>query len=60
MGARNIDAVEIDPVFPEIGRKFHKQAPYDGKNVMLHIEDARTYFKRCEKRYDLIVYGTLA
>lgn len=59
MGARQIDAVEIDRVFPEIGRRAHRQRPYQDKRVSLHIGDARAYFKRCEARYDLIVFGTL-
>jgi len=59
MGAESVDAVEIDPVFPELGRQFHKQAPYDSDRVTLHVTDARAYFKRCEKRYDLVVFGTL-
>ena len=59
MGAKNIDAVEIDPVFPELGRKFHAQAPYSKNNVTLHVTDARAFFRNCRKRYDLIVFGTL-
>lgn len=58
-GARRIDAVEIDPAFPAIGRTRHRQAPYDDPSVSLHIADARTWFKRTERRYDVIVFGTL-
>ena len=59
LGAKHIDAVEIDPVFPEIGRVRHPQAPYAGQGVMLFVRDARSYFKQCRKKYDLIVFGTL-
>ncbi|MBI9076679.1 MAG: hypothetical protein JEZ02_14830 [Desulfatibacillum sp.] len=59
MGAKHIDAVEIDPVFPVLGRKYHKQHPYDSPKVTLHINDARAYFKTCKKKYDLVVFGTL-
>ncbi len=59
MEAKSIDAVEIDPVFPEIGKKYHPQFPYNSENVHLHITDARAYFKRCTKKYDLIIFGTL-
>jgi len=59
MGAKHIDAVEIDDTFVELGRAHHPQAPYAGDVVTVHITDARAYFKRCQRRYDLIVFGTL-
>jgi len=59
MGAKHIDAVEIDPVFPQLGQQYHPQHPYDSDKVTLHITDARAYFKSCKKRYDLVVFGTL-
>ena len=59
MGAKHIDAVEIDEVFTELGRQYHPLSPYQGKNVTVHVTDARAFFRRCENRYDLIVFGTL-
>ena len=59
MGAKRIDAVEIDPLFPELGRLHHFQKPYDDERVTVHISDARRWFKRTDRRYDLIVFGTL-
>jgi MFS family permease len=59
MGAKNIDAVEIDPVFFELGEKLHPQKPYGSQNVTQYRQDARTYFKNTKKKYDLIVFGTL-
>jgi SAM-dependent methyltransferase len=59
MGAKRIDAVEIDPLFPQLGAKHHFQDPYGDDRVTVHISDARRWFKRTEKRYDLIVFGTL-
>jgi spermidine synthase len=58
-GAKKIDAVEIDRVFTEIGRRSHRQRPYQDPRVTLHVGDARAYFKRCQNKYDLIVFGTL-
>ncbi len=59
MGATRIDAVEIDPLFPEIGAEHHFANPYSDPRVTVHISDARRWFKRTDKRYDLIVFGTL-
>lgn len=59
MGAKHIDAVEIDPVFPRLGRARHPNKPYDSKRVTLQIQDARSWLSQTDKRYDLIVFGTL-
>tara|TARA_B100000767_G_scaffold169119_1_gene158320 strand:+ start:510 stop:2906 length:2397 start_codon:yes stop_codon:yes gene_type:complete len=56
---KNIDAVEIDPIIAELGRKYHPEAPYSKKNVNLEIDDARTFIKNSKKKYDVIVYGLL-
>jgi SAM-dependent methyltransferase len=59
MGAQRIDAVEIDPLFPKLGKKLHKQKPYDSDKVHLTIGDARSFFRRADRKYDLVVFGTL-
>jgi SAM-dependent methyltransferase len=59
MGAKRIDAVEIDPLFPQIGAEHHFQNPYADERVTVHISDARRWFKRTDRRYDLIVFGTV-
>lgn len=59
MGAKRVDAVEIDPVFPRLGAKLHKQKPYDSNRVHLTIGDARSFFRRSDRKYDLVVFGTL-
>ena len=59
MGAKRIDAVEIDPIFPRIGKELHPQHPYDSDRVHLTIGDARSFFRRADRKYDLIVFGTL-
>lgn len=58
-GARYVDAVEIDPAVVYLGDKYHPQKPYSSPKVRTHIEDARTYFKTTNKKYDFIIFGTL-
>ncbi|MGV7222618.1 MAG: spermidine synthase [Nitrospinales bacterium] len=58
-GARHIDAVEIDGQFLDLGRKLHFLKPYDDPRVTTYIDDARSFLKKSEKKYDLIILGTL-
>ena len=58
-GKRSIDAVDIDPAIIDIGRHLHPDAPYAAPGVRVLAQDARAYFQRCDKRYDLIVFGYL-
>ena len=56
---KSIDAVEIDPIIAELGRKYHPESPYNNNNVNLEIDDARTFIKNSKNEYDVIVYGLL-
>lgn len=58
-GAKQIDAVEIDPVILNFGRLLHPERPYAQDNVSTHIVDARTFLRSTSKKYDLIVFGLL-
>jgi spermidine synthase len=58
-GAGSIDAVEIDPLILELGRRYHPDHPYDSPRVRLFNTDARSFLNSCENEYDLIVFGTL-
>jgi Spermine/spermidine synthase domain len=58
-GATDIDAVEIDPQLVELGREIHPDHPYDSDRVHVHVTDARSFLEHTDKRYDLIVFGTL-
>jgi spermidine synthase len=58
-GAEYIDAVEIDPVILDIGKKFHPEQPYSSRNVMVHLDDARSFIGNTKVRYDLIVFAFL-
>ena len=59
MGARSIDAVEIDPAILALGRAYHHERPYQDQKVRAIINDARSYLRRTDRTYDMIVYGLL-
>jgi len=58
-GAKDIDAIEIDPSIAEIGRKIHPEAPYQHDNVHLIVDDARAFLRKTKKKYDLVVFAYL-
>lgn len=58
-GARQVDAVEIDPVILDLGRRFHPERPYASGAVRLVNDDARAFLQRAGEPYDLIVFGFL-
>jgi spermidine synthase len=59
LGAKHIDAVEIDPVIMDLGRAGHPEQPYSDPRVHAHVDDARAFLRRAQRRYDVIVFGTL-
>jgi SAM-dependent methyltransferase len=56
-GAKHIDAVEIDPVIHELGKKEHPDQPYQDPRVTVHLDDGRNFLRSTDKQYDLIVYA---
>ncbi len=58
-GAEHVDAVEIDPVIYRIGLRYHPENPYGSPRVSVLIDDARAFFKKTRRKYDLIVFGYL-
>jgi hypothetical protein len=58
-GATSVDAVEIDPVILDVGRRMHPDKPYDSPLVRLHNTDARSFLNSTSEKFDLIVFGTL-
>ena len=58
-GAKYIDAVEIDPVIADIGISGSPQHAYADPRVHLHIDDARAFLRKTQRKYDLIIFGTL-
>ncbi len=58
-GARRVDAVEIDPVLNEIGRRGHPDHPYDDPRVTTYLDDGRGFVHKTSAQYDQIVYALL-
>lgn len=54
-----VDAVEIDPVIAQLGRRLHPEHPYANPQVRLHVNDARSFLQQTSQKYDLIVFGKL-
>lgn len=59
VGVSKIDAVEIDPAIYNLGVRKHPLGPYQNPNVTIHIDDARSFLKKHNTKYDMIVLGTL-
>lgn len=57
-GVEHIDAVEIDPVILKWGA-LHPDNPYASPRVTAHNTDARSFLNNSQRKYDLIVFGTL-
>lgn len=58
-GAQKITAVEIDPAIAQLGVDQNYAKPYDSPDVRLVIDDARSFLKKSQDKFDLIVFGTL-
>lgn len=56
-GAKHVDAVEIDPVIANIGKRSHPAKPYDDPRVNLVIDDGRAFLQRTSRRYDLVIFA---
>lgn len=59
VGVKKIDAVEIDPEIFNLGVKSHPLNPYKNPNVSVYIDDARSFLKKNDTKYDMIILGTL-
>jgi SAM-dependent methyltransferase len=56
-GASQIDAVEIDPVIQDIGRRYHPDHPYQDARVIPHLDDGRHFLRTTDHKYDLVIYA---
>lgn len=54
-----VDAVDIDPVIIDIGKRDHPERPYSSVRVHVCVDDARSFVKESRSTYDLIMYGFL-
>lgn len=57
MGAKHVDAVDIDPRILQIGRQTNPDRAYDGDVVTQHTDDGRAFLQRSDTRYDLILFA---
>jgi hypothetical protein len=57
-GAAHVDAIEIDPAILMLG-KGHPEHPYSDPRVRAVVNDARSFLRRTDQHYDLIVFGLL-
>lgn len=58
-GAKSVDVVEIDPIIADLGKHAHPTKPYADPRVTLHVEDARTFLRYTNKKFDLIEFAYL-
>lgn len=56
-GARHIDAVEIDPGLPAVGRRLHPAHPYQSPRVTTHVTDGRQFLQDTTTHYNLIMFA---
>ena len=58
-GAGHVEAIEIDPAIQLVGKTAHPEKPYSDPRVHAVINDARSFFRQTDQKFDLIVYGLL-
>lgn len=56
-GAKQIDAVEIDPMLYQLGKKLNPDHPYDYSRVHVYINDGRAFLQQSNKKYDMIIFA---
>jgi hypothetical protein len=57
MGAKHIDAVEIDPMIYRLGTRLNTDRPYQSPRVSVHINDGRAFLSQTKRTYDLILFA---
>lgn len=58
-GAGKVTAVEIDPEILKLGKMLHPLHPYDSDRVFPVNTDIRSFLKRSQEKFDVIVFGIL-
>jgi spermidine synthase len=57
--ALSVTAVEIDPAILYLGKKLHPERPYQDARTRPIVNDARTFLRQTDQRFDTIIYGLL-
>ncbi|MCP3980846.1 MAG: methyltransferase domain-containing protein [bacterium] len=59
-GAKQVDAVDIDPAIVRFGREHHPEQPYSDPRVNVIVDDARHAFRVLPAgSYDVVLFGLL-
>ncbi len=58
-GAGHVEAIEIDPAIQLTGKLSHPEKPYSDVRVHAVVNDARSFFRTTDQKFDLVVYGLL-
>jgi hypothetical protein len=58
-GASNVDAIEIDPAIMLAGKVAHPEKPYSDPRTHTIVNDARSFLRTTDRKYDLLIYGLL-
>jgi spermidine synthase len=58
-GAKQVVAVEIDPLIYEKGKQLHFERPYQSNRVEFHVDDARSFVQNTKEQFDLVVFSIL-
>jgi hypothetical protein len=58
-GARTVTGVELDPAILMLGQAAHPEHPYQDSRTRAVVNDARTFIRHTDDRFDTIIYGLL-
>jgi len=58
-GAKHVTAIEIDPIITKLGRERHPNKPYLDPRAEVHNEDARTFLRYSNDKFDLVEFAFL-
>lgn len=58
-GVGRIDGVEIDPIISTFGKTIHPNKPWTDPRAQVHTQDARTYLRYSDRKYDLVLFADL-
>jgi Spermine/spermidine synthase domain len=56
-GAKHVDAVEIDPVIYQLGRRLNPNHPYQNRRVSVFVNDGRAFLQQTTTKYNLILFA---